>query len=443
MGLAAGAFALASSVWLFLPLRGLTGPWSAWGDPTTWRGFWRMVTRADYGGLKLHPAESVLSWTSSSVADQLFYFIQRFAIEWRWVGIGLGVVGFFWAMRSTVYRRWAWAFGSSWVLAGPAFVVLSNLPLNEATTPAILEPYWLLMGVLWSPFVAWGAFACFERLPGRVSQVLGAAACVALFINGTIRAQPLAHRRDFFAYDYGRNILHSLPPGSVLYDPDDPTSFTIRSLQATEGRRLDVIPLNFFLTRWGYVQMRQRWPDLLPPQPVENAQQLQSLIWDYSILHHPFFVELPQKLEGRPYKSMGLVYQAAPPSAVDSFAAAERDLAMIVMRGRFSTTAHDDFFTRHLLGYYAAAHANLGLEYANQDHDAQAIGHYRKALLIDPLMAPAYNNWAITAYKRGRLAEAIALYQKALTLDPSNEGFHGNLVIAQEASQKLNNASKK
>ncbi len=53
-------FWLGLSVFLYLPIRAAQHPLLNWGDPSHWRNFWRVVTRADYGGLKLHPEQSRL-----------------------------------------------------------------------------------------------------------------------------------------------------------------------------------------------------------------------------------------------------------------------------------------------------------------------------------------------------------------------------------------------
>src|SRR5438309_1300152 len=68
---------------------------------------------------------------------------------------------------------------------------------------------------------------------------------------------------DFYADYYGPNLMRSLPMRAVLFDPDDPTAFTLRVLQLDENRRKDILLLNFFRTRWGYEQLLKEAPDLL------------------------------------------------------------------------------------------------------------------------------------------------------------------------------------
>ena len=133
---------------------------------------------------------------------------------------------------------------------------------------------------------------------------------VLLIMLGSRNWSVDSQRNDFYAYDYARNLLRSLPLHAVLYDPDDPTYFTIQVLQTVENRRPDVVLLSFFRTRWGYEQIKRRWPDLLPPIPINNGQDLQSIFWSYSAHRYPFYAELPQKFGRIPYQAQGLVYAA-------------------------------------------------------------------------------------------------------------------------------------
>jgi hypothetical protein len=426
--------AIGLTLWLFLPVRAFQFPWVDWGHPTGLRSLWRVMTRADYGGLKLHPAESVLSWSFGDVNVQLRAYLRALLDDVGLAGVLLGafgMVGGFLAKRSRAIHL---GFAVAWGLSGPLFFVLSNLPLEAPTTPAILQPYLLLSGLLWCFFAAHGLFAL-TRLFNRPFLVGGVLAGGAIALSPL--ARPMAapsHRQDFYAYDYGRNLMRSLPPNAVLFDPDDPTSFTIRAMQATERRRLDLVPLNFFRTRWGYETIRRRWPDLLPAEDIPNAQYLQSLFWNYSIRRRPFFVELPQKLEGHPYRSAGIVYAVYADRTSWPTSRAIDAWSFYVLRGDAVTRNHPDFFTRHLLNYYAAARSNLGIQMANENTLDRAVAQYKAALVIDPDLAAAYNNWGIVEYQRGRFVRAIALYTRATQIEPRNAGFQRNLKLAQDAA---------
>jgi hypothetical protein len=412
------------SVFLFLPLRAAQDPWINWGDPVTWRNFWRVLTRADYGGLKLHPEQSVLSWTPHQLTDQTVFFLRSFLAELGLPGVVFGVAGLGLALAGSQRLKPIWGLLCSWVIAGPLFVIVSNLPAAERTKPAVLQPYLILATLLWAPWIVQGVSEL--KKAWRVcAQVLIAGTIVFSFV-----CRSPSSREDFLAYDYGRNLMRSLPRGAVLYEPDDPTSFTLRALQVTENRRRDVVLLNFFRTRWGYEQLRKRQPELLPPIPIQNAQDLQQAIWSYSVRQRPFYVELPQKLGSIPYHSEGLVYAVgrAAPGDLSRFIGDE-GLERSVRRGPFRTTDFQDFFARQVLGYYAAAYCNLGLEDASAGHPEAAINHYRQALCIDPHLSAALNNWGILAYARKDFDGAARLYEAALREDPENASMKRNLAL--------------
>jgi hypothetical protein len=441
---------LGLSVFLYLPIRASQHPLINWGDPSHWRNFWRVITRADYGGLKLHPEESVFSWTLDSIYRQLAYFLATLKGEWGWGGMMAGFAGIVCAMRDHKTRRWSVMLLVSWLLCGPGFFLLSNLPLEEATTPAILQPYLLLMSLLWAPFVM-TALVVIPVKAGIHGSPVGSFGddvkrrimlgllVIAMLVSRSWKFQ--SQRNDFYAYDYARNLLRSLPPGAVLYDSDDPTHFSIQVLQTLEKRRPDVTLLSFFRTRWGYEQLKREWPDLLPPISISSGQELQHVLWEYSARQRPFFADLPQKLGQIPYRAEGLVYAAQVSPRVDSEAQsherAEVLLDLYVKRGDFVTVHHPDFFTRHLIDYYADAHCNLGLEYANSKNWEKAIGHYQAALAIDPELSAAYNDWGIVAFERQDYQQAFDLFQKGLVVDPKNEMLRKNVQFALQKMPKL------
>jgi tetratricopeptide (TPR) repeat protein len=436
IALQAGAFSLGLLILLVPMVRAWSDPVQNWGNPTSLTGLWRLLSRSNYGGLKLHPEQSHLAWTPGGVIDQLALFFDFFRSQWGWVGIILGTLGMAWGLqdRRPLTRRRVIV----WLLAGPVFIVIANLPAQERTTLPILEPYFVLVNLLWALWIAEFVIRLTTRA-GFSNFRWALLAGLALLPVFRVSAAWQSYRNDFYAVDLVRNIQRSLPPGAVLVDPDDPIAFSLRYLQLAENRRTDLVPLNFFRTRWGYEQIMRRWPDLLPPVAVHDARELDRYLWYYSIRRRPLFVDLPLKIPAtHHYLSQGIVYRVLAEDRAMSdgeLALAEDLLEIASWRGSWRLSDHPDFFTRQVLNYRAAAECNLGLKYAERQLWAPARVHYLRALVLDPQLAPGYNDLGVLYYSQHQYVAAADAYRLALRFEPGNPGYQRNLELALDAQR--------
>ena len=87
-------------------------------------------------------------------------------------------------------------------------------------------------------------------------------------------------------------------------------------------------------------------------------------------------------------------------------------------------------FIRHQ-NIYQSAYVEFyrGVSSANKGNHPQAIGHYSKAISLNPQMVSAYNNRGISYEITKNYENAIQDYQSALKLDPEHPGAYNNLGI--------------
>jgi tetratricopeptide (TPR) repeat protein len=78
----------------------------------------------------------------------------------------------------------------------------------------------------------------------------------------------------------------------------------------------------------------------------------------------------------------------------------------------------------------AITETNLAVALQAEGRLDEAIGHYQRAIALQPEYAPAYNNLATALHAKGRHDEAIATYQRALGLRPEYPQAHYNLANA-------------
>jgi tetratricopeptide (TPR) repeat protein len=91
---------------------------------------------------------------------------------------------------------------------------------------------------------------------------------------------------------------------------------------------------------------------------------------------------------------------------------------------------------------HAAAHQhnNLGVALAAQGNVADAMVHYRRALLLSPDHVDAHSNLGMALTARGRIDEAVTHCRSALRLDPNHAGAHHNLGVALAAQGRIDDA---
>jgi tetratricopeptide (TPR) repeat protein len=78
----------------------------------------------------------------------------------------------------------------------------------------------------------------------------------------------------------------------------------------------------------------------------------------------------------------------------------------------------------------AVTEQNLGAALQSDGRPDEAIGHYRRAIELQPDYAPAYNNLASALRARGQLRDAVTTFRHALSLRPDYPEAHYNLANA-------------
>jgi uncharacterized membrane protein len=85
------------------------------------------------------------------------------------------------------------------------------------------------------------------------------------------------------------------------------------------------------------------------------------------------------------------------------------------------------------------AHLQLG-QMLQKQHPAEAAGHFRAVLRLDPRDIVALNNLATLLTRQLEFSEAVRLYREALAVYPNDEDVRGNLSRALRSQADLENA---
>ncbi|MBI5574058.1 MAG: DUF2723 domain-containing protein [Elusimicrobia bacterium] len=423
-------FLLGFSIYLFLPIRSAQNPTANWGDPSgSIKNFYRVLTRADYGGVRLHPEKSPAEQNFSTVMKNFVNFLS-ISIEkrngWAIVIIIFLALGIYFSFRKKLF----WTLFLFWFFSGPVFFIISNLPLSDRTSLPILEPYLIMPMIIFTLFFAFGFFHLFSYLPKleNIKTVCFLIMIGIVFLITVVELPKLNKRYEFIGYDYSKDLLKTLPKNSVLFNPDDTTTFTLKYQQDCLNKRRDVKPAIFYKTLWGYGQIKKKYPEILPSYEMKSGIELETTLLSYNFNRLPFFSDNISKIPVN-YNNVfprGLLY-----GNQNIF---EQMFNFYILPCR--TCGKNRFFTNQIINYYSAGYNNLGLVFNEKKLYNKSIPLFEKAISVDPSLSQAYNNLGVVYWEKTDYEKAAEYFSQALKNAPNDEGVKRNLLMAQEKLKK-------
>jgi hypothetical protein len=248
--------------WLRLAAGIITGltpflllPWLAqgnspviWGAPTTFAGWWWLVSGRLYHA-------NLFSLTGPDLMSRAVEWTKLLANQFTWAGLPLAAFAFYRPGRDALRLR----------LGGVATAVLYILyALNYGTTDAVvlLLPALFLLSLLLTPGL--------ERL-GKLAFLLPAALLLLNYqsvdLSGNLSVRTAAS-----------TLLRDAPENAILLTPGDQTIFTLWYLQHVEEQRSDLILMdaNLLAFDWYRARLANRYPDVAGLE-VDNVSGLRQM----------------------------------------------------------------------------------------------------------------------------------------------------------------------
>jgi len=280
---------------LLIPIARLD-PYLNFNTPDTLGRFWDYVSLKQLGGgflVSFFPRKG--DFLSEQVMDWVNGFSHNFANADGPLGIVgflpllLGLVGFGLLWRRNA--RLACGVTVLFLLASLGAVAYFNVPSNYFRSMyRHYLPSYLLFGV----WIAFGAGA----LGGYITQCRSwTRAILAVGLTAVLLVVPVAQAtrnyaavdgsQRFFAADFARNILATLPPEAILFTQGDNDTFPLWYLQQVEKVRPDVSVVNLPLlnTPW-YLNLVKRHDPGLPISLV-GADIAQLASWSDTVVAVP------------------------------------------------------------------------------------------------------------------------------------------------------------
>ena len=211
------------ALYLYLPLRALQQPLMNWNDPSTVERFLRSILRRGYGGgLDLLSTQYA---TGENFNSEMMLYLFHLWRDYLFIGIPLAFLGIVKGVR----RQSAWCALAitGWIITGPLFIFLGNLPPN-AHAVAIIQAAYLMPDLFFLLLVAGGIAALRPCIPG-----LGGGAALTLifvavgFCNGGSVFSTVNQRQNYLAVDYIHNTYASMPAPSLVVGRSDVPIFSL------------------------------------------------------------------------------------------------------------------------------------------------------------------------------------------------------------------------
>lgn len=297
-------------VHIYLPVRAATGPYLNWGDPVTWDRFWDLVLRRQYD----YPGVSDTPRSFQRIAQEFGVLLPMYKTQYTVWLAALPLLGLYPLWKSD--RRRCLFIVGIFLYLNVAFGVYLNSNVDDDALWIISTffiPAHVMAGIVMGVALDWLARIKPAQLAAAVWCLYVAVPIVPLITNYKANDRS----QDYYAYDYGMNILNTMDENAIFFATTDEATFPVMYLQAVERLRPDVT----FANKTGF-------PDesLYSDMPIEIRNSFSTpptdeqifFITDWVIAHteRPIYCNTMMTIEGLPGAKMvpeGLLYRLRRP----------------------------------------------------------------------------------------------------------------------------------
>ncbi|MCD6093944.1 MAG: DUF2723 domain-containing protein [Candidatus Omnitrophica bacterium] len=455
-------FLLGLTVYLYLPLRSLANPPIDWGDPQTWERFLAHIMRRAYikgdvplitGPLSYY--ENVLS--KSTIQTSLNSVGAYFKVWSKEIPVyigGLALVGVIRLFKDN--RVWFVITLIIFLSLGLTSAVAGKLRDIPDSFPRQLIPSFIVL-TLWIGYgiehlLSKGAqlsrrLKINPKFYGYISSLL-----VLLIPLAPLNSNYSVNNRsqDYFAYDYGMNILRTLDKDAILFTLGDNQTFPLIYLKVIEKERPDVTVYDRFGNLFGSVYGEVS--EFKKRQLFDIPDNVRWNILDEEVISRgkrPVYYTFKRNMEGLSdyiLRPTGLLYQIQEKGTLQKKGKnywRDYELRGINNRRIFKDGPTKEAIAEyylHLGEHYSALgktkeaqaeyeragqigydrkriNYKLGAIYTERGWDKRALRFFQRAVELDANNPDARQSLGLLYYDKERYDEAIIEFKKALAIN--------------------------
>ncbi|MEW6007644.1 MAG: DUF2723 domain-containing protein [bacterium] len=419
-------FFLPLLLYIYLPMRSASNPEANWGSPDTLERFISHITVKEYSHY-FAPSSQWLSNFKSSLSffpSQFTFFILIPAI------IGIFIM--------SAKRRFEAIFFGLII----AFDILHSIRYQIHNIEDYYIPTFLVLSILL------GEFLVFAK--NKIKHIR--AFFLLMPLIPLLTNYYSANRdRDFYSYDYGRNILEPLEKNSILLIMGDTFAFPLWYLHFVENVRCDVALIDKLELRylWYCEDLKERYPDIaFSFQASKKADPGLIATRFVDIVHRNvekrgIYVPLPFADEVAGTHLLipeGIAHRILPKTL------SEKGIMDEIKRSTFKfkyrkTNVFMEERTRHNYDNYAIAYEARAGFLAERGLYGEAIFCLNEAIKIDPNKTSAFYNLGILYRDSGKLDKAEEIFKEMINKFKGADGHYG-LGMVYQKKNRLDDAIK-
>jgi len=421
-------FLIGFTINLFLILRSSQKPIFNWGDPSNVNRLVKLIIRADYGTFKLTDISGDNIYSLQNSAKQIYYYFSSL-VGFSKLIIIFSLFGFIFVLRIN-YKISIFLF-IIFLFMGPFFVIISNLwnsPENNAVLKRFLIPAELIISVFFYFFILMVENITKKFVSNKIKYaniiiILFLITIITMSIRKTY--QKVSARYNFVSYDISKNIARIIDKESFVLTGADSALYGLWYLQNVLKYRNDIkiIPQSFFNYTWRFEEVKNKWfSNIFLIKNIWYRKELKKYLLDNIIKHNNVYSIAEKEL-------MDVGYYPIPEGGIISkifhketngliFSTTySKELSNIIIYRNYNT---NNYFTYEIYRQYAISHYALANYLLRMNQLDFSIEEYKKAIMLKPDYAEAYNNMGNVYYKKNFYEEAILNFEKSVEIDPSN-----------------------
>ncbi|MBU2568101.1 MAG: DUF2723 domain-containing protein [Elusimicrobia bacterium] len=458
-------FLLGLSIYLYLPIRSYQQPVINWGSPHNFTNFIEVITRKNIGAFQLTIEAAPFQFSLEQLIRQSLVFFNSTVQHFTIIGFLLGLFG----LMFFIFKRQGHItlfFLLIFLFSGIGFLVLAGQPTDDQHAQAILEPYYLLPGIIFSIWLGIGIVGI-KRLFATPSKIFSYFVILILLFALLFQFKSVFYkvnkRNHFFAYDYGLNFFRTIDKNAIVITHGDTPLFTSWYFQRVLKKRQDI---NIFseglrFAKWYIQQKSKDMPaDVKSFIALPRVDPARELIVGYLngyfkssgfSLYANSLLTFPGYIIDRSHPFRGIVFGFSPePESVSAHTIQEnlKFWDIYIMRGiyeqrpekRFAPGPNGkspaekhpprhprDFFISEITNAYSSAHGAHGFLLYNRKLYNEAIEQFWESIIIEPQNIKGWTDLGSVYYTIGDYPRAIQLYKYALSMYPDNDEVYYNL----------------